>query len=312
MVTKITEWEGTRTRLVKLTGLPSNGSYAKRRGEVELVLVHQSAGNFNAGVNAAVAIARFHSAAPIYKTNPDGSIAYRNVRGTPTKWVIGGGRGWPGCGYTFVVPGVPETIDGKIEVYRVHDDDRHTYHTGSFFNRVGVAVCFAGTFKSRHTRDAERTREAPQDQALAAGAELILDYLLPRYGLDRREGLKGHFDAGKAACPGDFLEQWVRFQRGDDVQDPTVAPEVDPASPAVPVRDLQTVAARQQALVDLGFDLGTYGRNNDGVDGAWGERSKGALLAFQTMAGILVDGRWGPQTEGAMQRALQALGRGDW
>ena len=131
MITKTTEWEGKHTRLVKLGGLPSNGTYARRRGSVELVFVHQSAGNSRRGIAAAVAIATFHSAPPKYKLEPDGSIAYRTVGGKPRKWVIGGGRGWPGCGYTFIVPGEPELVDGKLEVYRIHDDridddDRHT------------------------------------------------------------------------------------------------------------------------------------------------------------------------------------------
>ena len=305
MISKRTEWEGTSTRLVKLEGLPSNGGYGPRRGKVELVLVHQSAGNFKPGIAAAEAIARFHSAPPIYKLNPDGTTAYRLVRGKLRPWLIGGGRGWPACGYTFIVPGIPELVDGKVEVYRVHDDDRHTYHTGSYFNRVGVGVCFAGTFRSRHTRDAKRTREAPSSEAMAAGAELVLDYLIPRYGLERQEALLGHFDAGKPACPGDFLEQWIRYHRGEDVEDPSESfTPLDTPGVSEPARELDTVAARQQALVDLGYDLGPWGPRGDGVDGIWGEASKGALLAFQAMEALVVDGRWGPRTEAAVHAAL--------
>lgn len=313
-ITKTTEWEGEHVRLVKLGGMPGKG-YGRRRngGPVELLFVHQSAGNFRSGIDAARAIANFHTSPPKYKLNSDGSIAYRTVRGKKRKHWIGGGRGWPGCGYTFVVPGLPEVVDGKIEVYRMHDDDRHTYHTGGYYNRVGVAVCFAGTFTSRHTRSTKRERLAPEPDAMLAGSELILDYLLPRYEIDPAEGLKGHFDAGKAACPGDALERWVREQRGEFVPtDPNPAGDDDCVIVKPDARSFDTVAERQQALVDLGFDLGPYGPKKNGVDGDWGDASKGALDAFQEMAGIKVDGRWGRQTEAAMRVALAALADGKW
>ena len=309
MITKTTEWEGEHTRLVKLTGLPqSSRGYAKRKSRVSVVFVHQSAGNFREGLDAPESIARFHTSPPRYKLNSDGSIKYRTVRGKKRKQWIGGGRGWPGCGYTFIVPGAPQIVGGKIEVYRAHDDDRHTYHTGGLYNRIGVAVCFAGTFTSRHTRPSKRERKAPEPDAMLAGQELILDYLLPRYGIDPREGLKGHFDAGKAACPGDYLESWVRSQRGEEVAAPRSPADDDPAVIVrADARTFDTIAERQQALLDLGFDLGRWG-----ADGQWGGASKGALLAFQATAEIAVDGRWGRQTEAAVRLALAAQTAGQW
>lgn len=282
MLTRSTEWEGKHARLVRLDGLPINGKgYKRRASAITRVVVHQSAGNFKRGADAALAIARFHTAAPKY-----------NAAG---KWV-GGGRGWPGIGYTFVVPGGPEIVDGKVEVYRVNDDDRHTYHTGATHNRIGVAVCFGGTFASRHLRDSSLTRPAPTHEACLAGTELITDYLLPRYGIEARHGLLGHFDVGKPACPGDWLEQWVRHTRGEPMPDPMIAPYA--------MVQLRSIGDRQRALVMLGYDLGPYGPERDGVDGVWGEASKGALLAFQFSAGLVVDGRWGPKTEAAVIEAL--------
>lgn len=283
---RVVEWEGEFTRLVSLKGLPTrDGGYRARAAKISRIVVHQSAGNFKRGVDAATAIARFHTADPKY-----------NDKG---KW-IGGGRGWPGIGYTFVVPGEPELVDNKIEVFRTNPDDRHTYHTGTTSNRVGVAVCFGGSFASRHLGDGSLTRPAPARTACVAGQELILSYLLPLYGLEpSKSSLMGHCDVGKPACPGDWLEAWVRHHRGEPVPNPMVAAHA-------PVQ-LVTVEDRQRALVRLGYDLGPFGPKHDGVDGSWGEASKGALLAFQASAGLEVDGRWGPVTTAAVMAALAEL-----
>lgn len=297
-ITKTTEWESENVRLVRLDGLPTgDGGYGKRPvSGIRHVYVHQSAGNHKAGIEAAIAIARFHVGDPIYKRHPDGSIALRK---NGKKHMIGGGRGWPAAGYTFCIPGQPEIVDGKIEVFRLNPDDRHSYHTGATANRIGAAVCFAGTFASRHMKNSTLTRPAPVETAMLAGKELILDYLMPRYGITPAKGLRGHFDVGKPACPGDALERWVRETRGEVLKSsvPVMVEKTDSG--------FDSPFARQQALVDLGFVLGS-------VDGIWGERSKGALLAFQDATSITADGRWGPQTEKAIRAALEQLGAGTW
>lgn len=297
-ITKHTEWEGAHARLVTLGGLPKGpGAYRVIPGrKVTACVVHQSAGNELVGLAAPVRIAQFHTAQPKYKTDANGRVAHRRVRGAMRPWWIGGGRGWPGIGYTFVVPAVPEVVGGKFEVYRCHSDDVRSYHTNTMYNTHGVAVVVAGTYASRHARNA-RALPAPHPEAMAALEDLVLSYLVPRYGLDVADGgLVGHFDAGKPACPGDALEQWVREQRGEDVRiqadDPTVPLTID-------ARRLDSVQERQQALLDLGYDLGRWG-----ADGKWGEASKAALMAFQGAAGLVPDGLWGPKTARAVQEAL--------
>jgi len=303
LLTKTTEWEGEHVRLVRLGGLPGRG-YGPRRStaKVEAVFVHQSAGNRLNGLDAPIRIARFHAGEPRYKRDEDGNLVYRKRRGKLSPVWVGGGRGWPGIGYTFVVPTVPDTEEGKLVVYRCHDDDRHTYHTGGVWNRIGVAVCFAGHFQSRHARG--ELPAGPDSLAMLAGKELILDYLLPRYGLDR-ESLRGHFDAGKPACPGDALESWVRTHRGEEVEPDSMDPSGrvtigDPVIEGADGRPLKTWRERQAALSDLGFDVGP-------IDGIPGEQTKGAVIAFQRSAGLVVDGRWGPRTEIAVRLSLSGV-----
>lgn len=75
---------------------------------------------------------------------------------------------------------------------------------------------------------------------------------------------------------------------------------------AVTVRDLSTVAAIQQALIDLFNDPKLLGPA--GVDGKFGPKSKMALMAFQRNNNLKVDGVAGPLTILAMQTALAKLG----
>ncbi len=294
-MTRLVEWEGKTTRLVVLHDLPRSRtrSYKRRRGTIQEVVIHQSAGARRVGEDAAVRIARFHTQPPKIR---DGRK-------------VGGGKGWPGIGYTFVVPSVVDVRDGKAEVYRTQPDDLHTYHTGRGWNARAVGVCVAGTYRSRHVKATQDDPYAPDGLALEALEELVHAYLLPRYGL-KAEDLRGHFDAGKPGCPGDYLEQWVRHYRGEGVTHPSprdgsfglFAPLEERLRSVSP---LDTAAERQQALVDLGYDLGTWGERNNGVDGLWGEDSRGALEAFQVDAGVVDEvGRWGPTTETAMRCAL--------
>lgn len=322
-IRKITEWEGETTRLVKLVGLKRHPNFPhghnKRSGsfreipnrQIEYVILHQLAGSFREGISNAVGLANFCTATPKYKLNEDGTLYLRNVRGRQKPKLIGGGRGWPGAAYTFLVPFRPEVVEGKLEVYRLWDDQWRTWHTGKHWNTRGVGVGFGGSLKTRrapkwsagHARD-------PYPTQFVAGTELITEYLLPKYGLTG-EDLLGHFDAGKVTCPGDVLEAWVREQRGETVNwlEPGRAPwdDRDPelhAAAELDDRPLDTWEQRQQALVDLGYDLGEWGPNKDGVDGHPGFDTRSALEAFEGNEGLPVDGVWDDAVEKLLRETL--------
>ncbi len=303
-LSKSTEWEGEHIRLVKLTGLPSHGSYRQiPKRTIRHVICHQSAGNSINGEDAAIRIAAFHSGAPKYKLKENGEIQYRKVRGKLRKHWIGGGRGWPGIAYQFVVPTIPDVIDGKMEVYRTHNDETRSYHTGGTFNTYGVGVVVAGMYRSRHSHStSSKIRDKPDDTAAMALRELVLDYLLPRYELapGDENALMGHFDAGKAACPGDFIEQWVRSMRGEGVPDPMeglITLAGPPEGVELDIRELQSDAQKQDAIKELGLDIV--------VDDNWAEFSRMALAAFQEMFHIVPDGIWASITERVIRAALK-------
>ena len=63
---------------------------------------------------------------------------------------------------------------------------------------------------------------------------------------------------------------------------------------------LGKVEAVQQALVNLGYNLGNTGPNGDGVDGVFGEKTRSAVKKFQTSKDLYSDGIVGDNTAGAL------------
>lgn len=297
----ITEWENDTTRLVALNGLPRGPRfpltlsghdryYQVNDREIDSIIVHTSAGPNKHGVDAPLGIAQWIIRPK--KTDANGKT-------------IGGGRGWPGMPYTFCVPYVPEVVDGKFIVYRCWDDSWRTFHTGGRWNSHGVGVCFAGSFDSRHSPKWNLTaKDGPHPTQFEAGKSLVLDYLVPRYGIDLKKGLLGHFDCGKPTCPGDVLEQWIRETRGETTKVVRSEQQIDhERAIASRMTDLDEWRERQAALVKLGYDVG-----DAGVDGIWGLDTRAAVEAFQDAEHLVVDGIWGPRTEAAVRSELAKLG----
>lgn len=282
-LSKREEWSSDGTRLVKLElarspkfpgGLATSQSYGKVPGrKVRKIICHHSGANFLEGVQAPVRINDYHIALPEWD---DGKL-------------VGGGRGWPGIGYTFVVPARPEVVDGKFEIYRCWDDEWHTWHTGPAANSDGVGIVLAGYYESRHAPGFGR--KEPDPTAMSCLVDLVDNYLIPRYGLSRKD-VYGHFDFGKPACPGDFIETWIRNFRGERF-------EIRPPDPIPWEGDLSTAKARQWALSVLGYKTK--------VDGIWGPRSRAALEAFQSSSRLVVDGIWGRATDGEVRTVLGRL-----
>lgn len=249
------EWQGKTTALVNLADVqrastfPWNESKSARFLQVQKrpiteVICHHSGGNPHTGRIGVDAIARFATAA---KSK--------------------GGRGWPGFPYHFAIPSTPIQDElGRNIVYRVWEDDWRIWHTGGFHNQHGVGVVVVGTYKSgAHPGGAE----APSKEAMSSMQELILDYLLPRYGLDPRRNLFTHSEFGKPACPGDAVTSWVESFRKTG--------------------NGPSLLDVQKKLKALGFDPGK-------LDGLWGPTTRTAVVKFQKSSGLVPDGILGPKT----------------
>ena len=60
----------------------------------------------------------------------------------------------------------------------------------------------------------------------------------------------------------------------------------------------------QGDLVQLGYDIGTYGPNKDGIDGSFGAKTEAAVKAFQKTRGLTADGNVGEKTWDALDAAV--------
>jgi hypothetical protein len=265
---RASHWPYNAKRTAKFTEVPNR--------KIQSIIVHHSAGGFFSGIDAVEKLGAYFTAPP--KTTVDGKV-------------IGGGRGWPGIPYTFVIPALPDVADGKIVVYRVWPDSMRTWHTGGLFNSHGVAVCVAGHYASSADPIARQSARPRPDDAAVTALDLLTDYLSDRYRLQLRPGvLVAHREVGQTACPGDYLAGWVRQKRGELVAEP-MGPEDR--------RPLETLNAVQLALLELGYDLGPTG-----ADGAWGLRTARAIKLFQADAGLAADGICGVKTIAALRVAL--------
>ena len=71
------------------------------------------------------------------------------------------------------------------------------------------------------------------------------------------------------------------------------------------------VKQMQKVLKQLGYDLGTFGDNADGIDGRFGKVTQAAVRAFQEANGLTVDGIVGPNTLKALEAAAAELNKTD-
>ncbi len=70
------------------------------------------------------------------------------------------------------------------------------------------------------------------------------------------------------------------------------------------------VKEAQKALKQLGYDIGTFGKGIDGVDGKFGKMTESAIKAFQTTNGLKATGIVDDKTIAALDKAVQ--GTNEW
>lgn len=113
--------------------------------------------------------------------------------------------GWPGHPYHFWLSYQADRDEqGRIVVYRCQPDAVLCYHTGGL-NGGGLGICWQGNL----------TKRPPSSDQIEA-AEALIPWLIERYpGI----GISWHSEAArwggrsKPACPGPFVEDWLREYR---------------------------------------------------------------------------------------------------
>lgn len=202
---------------------------------------------------------------------------------------IAPGKGCPSICYTFFVD-----YDGSI--LQVNDLEAVTWSQGGHgvpvegtkANTNFLAVCFRGDFSG-----VEHEGKADPTPAQVAAAGDLWRWLRDSLDLPAVT-LYGHHDFGKPACPGFALTALIETLRAE----PDVLAALTPL----------TVEEWQRALVRLGYDLGRFGPELDGVDGEWGGRSAVSLVAFQRSRGVPRTGLRDAHTARQVAHALQERG----
>lgn len=294
------------TDVVKPNGkraIPANWCYGKRGGPVKKAFVHQTAGSYQKGFRGVLNTASFIVRDPSYFD--DG------------KW-RGDGRGWPAMCYSYYFPHEPElTPEGKLIVFKCRPDDSKSWHTGGH-NHEAIALGFQGYFRSRHmgrfkARKGDTNNGNPSQAQQKALASSWAEYFKPTFGLTD-DDVFGHFEAKhpKAACPGDWLEQWVvntRSGQTAELDQPGLEREPFEVPFEVPgAVQLDTWERRQGALLLLGYDLGAYGPKKNGVDGDPGLKTRAAIEGVEAAFGLKVDGVYDDRLDFLIQLAHLALG----
>jgi hypothetical protein len=204
--------------------------------------------------------------------------------------------------YHVFVPYHMKMSNGKPIVYYCVDFNETTWQAGAGGN-AGFGVGFQGMFRSRHIkrfRPFPGTNGNPSDLQRQVCIALFREWFQPLFRFER-EQLTGHWQWGKAACPGDWIENAIlEFRSGESLAD---TGEEDPGS-----EWFDTWAERQAALFDLGYNLGEYGPQKNGVDGYPGDMTRMAIELFQEDVGIEVTGLWDDVTEDAMMAAFKDNG----
>jgi len=225
--------------------------WAKRSvSDIHGLVVHQTAGG-----DSVSALAKYHT-------------------GKLGKVHIGDGKGLPGIAYTMFV-------DKAGELSLVNDVEDITWSHGDRTilgdeNKMYMSVCFGGRFTAPGFDGTEHPTDAQIDVFHKVWA-----FTKDAFGLTDLD-LYGHYDFGKAGCPGFDLQALIE----------TYNAEVDSR--------LDTPNARQQALSDLGYDVGE-------VDGLWGKKSVDAMLAFMADHRLPRGPKWTRLMTAAVYRALDKI-----
>jgi hypothetical protein len=304
---------------------------------IEYVVYHQTYGSISPGEEGPKRTATFLTADPKFQCKECGHKWTGSPKYPSTKCPkcvgqgknLGYGRGFPKMSYHVFAPFRPQLNENnKPILYYCVDFNERTWHSGKA-NKHGIAVGFQGRFDHptlKYFRPTKGTDGQPSEVQKSIALPLWHEWIYPLLQKTQPK-LMGHWEWGKAACPGGWLQSSILLTRGEK---PLKGYEDLSATPPEPVWTsselFDTHEERQAALVLLGYDLGPYGPHKNGVDGDWGEASRTALHAFEEELGLPPgdgdDGNWDEATEIAMTRVfkdndlgadhLKAIMKGEW
>ena len=207
----------------------------------------------------------------------------------------------------------------KVNVYEREETWSKTYFDGKYGYVMNSFLVFEGEEQEYDLGDRLPLKEGMRGADVEELQEILLDlgYQLTTgnadgvFGPETTTAVKDferdHGETADGIVTKDLLEKMVAAQGKDDNDDDNeIIPALDySANPTIRKGAKNNyVTILQQGLKKLGYDLGTYGDNKDGIDGDYGSKTINAVRKFQTKANIKVDGICGPKTWEALAKAL--------
>ena len=207
----------------------------------------------------------------------------------------------------------------KVNIYEREETWSKTYFDGKYGYVMNSFLVFEGEEQEYDLGDRLPLKEGMRGADVEELQEILLDlgYQLTTgnadgvFGPETTTAVKDferdHGEAADGIVTKDLLEKMVAAQGKDDNDDDNeIIPTLDySANPTIRKGAKNNyVTILQQGLKKLGYDLGTYGDNKDGIDGDYGSKTVNVVRKFQTKVNIKVDGICGPKTWEALAKAL--------
>lgn len=207
----------------------------------------------------------------------------------------------------------------KVNVYEREETWSKTYFDGKYGYVMNTFLVFDGE------KEYELGERLPLTEGMSGADVEELQEILMDLGYELEDKADGKFGSQTATAVKEFerdnglladgivdkalLEKLETAQGADDDEDEkdnAISPSLDysgyPTIRKGSKNDYVTIL--QRGLKQLGYNIGTYGDNKDGVDGDFGSKTQIAVRALQKKANIKVDGICGPNTWVALAKAL--------
>ena len=206
----------------------------------------------------------------------------------------------------------------KVNVYERDTTWSKTYFNGKYGYVMNSFLTFEGEEQKYDLGERLPLTEGMKGSDVEELQEILLDlgYKLddnadgefgPQTATAIKDFERDHGEVADGIVTKDLLEKLIAAQGKDDSDDDNeITPTLDYAANPTIRKGAKNnyVTILQQGLKKLGYDLGTYGDNKDGIDGDYGSKTVNAVRKFQTKANIKVDGICGPKTWEALAKAL--------
>jgi len=168
-----------------------------------------------------------------------------------------------------------------------------------------IAICVAGNY---HPNIHGVETLTPNAEQLQGVAEIIYEGMTLGW-ITPDAKLIGHRQAGKTSCPGDnlfnALDQInaalhkIILERGEPDLNVTPPFEIAPA--------VLKLGSKGAAVKNLQTTLNMFAKANLVVDGDFGNKTRDAVIAYQTKLHVTADGVWGPASTTAQARFVRYL-----